>query len=305
MLIRALCRSCQRQHDVSDRRPGTKFRCVCGETIAVPEPRSGLEMRVVRCSSCGGPREDENSPNCAYCGGSLTLHERDLNTVCAHCLTRISDVAKFCHACGGKVSPTERMQFRDTGLVCPECGTHGQSLQSRQVADGAPAVLECPWCVGMWLTWPQLETLIKNTKDISQIINSLAHAGNAVGHTERPRTGSGQFGSFRYRPCPECQKMMNRVNFGRSSGVIVDVCKAHGIWFDDDELRQVLAWFYAGGAAAQLRKETREAVQARINGPKSVSADEGQTASSWCGVTWGGRGDVVFDVLLELLKSIV
>jgi len=35
---------------------------------------------------------------------------------------------------------------------------------------------------------------------------------------------------------------MNRINFGRTSGVIVDVCKKHGTWFDGGELTQVIAF---------------------------------------------------------------
>ena len=31
-----------------------------------------------------------------------------------------------------------------------------------------------------------------------------------------------------YRRCPHCREFMNRVNFGRYSGVIVDVCREHG-----------------------------------------------------------------------------
>ena len=33
---------------------------------------------------------------------------------------------------------------------------------------------------------------------------------------------------------------MRRINFGRRSGVIVDVCNAHGTWFDPGELAAVL-----------------------------------------------------------------
>jgi len=35
---------------------------------------------------------------------------------------------------------------------------------------------------------------------------------------------------------------MTRVNFGRTSGVIVDSCKRHGAWFDRGELSAALAF---------------------------------------------------------------
>jgi Zn-finger nucleic acid-binding protein len=40
---------------------------------------------------------------------------------------------------------------------------------------------------------------------------------------------------------------MNRKNFAEVSGVIVDVCKKHGTWFDLGELPRVLAFVAAGG----------------------------------------------------------
>ena len=48
---------------------------------------------------------------------------------------------------------------------------------------------------------------------------------------------------------------MHRRNFGRKSGVVVDTCGAHGVWFDAGELDGVLAWLRAGGA----RRSEREA----------------------------------------------
>jgi Zn-finger nucleic acid-binding protein len=49
---------------------------------------------------------------------------------------------------------------------------------------------------------------------------------------------------------------MNRVNFGRVSGVIVDVCKMHGTWFDAGELTAVFA-FAANGGLERTRDRER------------------------------------------------
>ena len=43
----------------------------------------------------------------------------------------------------------------------------------------------------------------------------------------------------RYRKCPGCGEMMLRKNFHGSSGIVVDVCPADGIWFDRGELGMV------------------------------------------------------------------
>jgi Zn-finger nucleic acid-binding protein len=40
---------------------------------------------------------------------------------------------------------------------------------------------------------------------------------------------------------------MNRANFGRVSGVIIDVCRPHGAWFDRGELGAIRRFLRSGG----------------------------------------------------------
>ena len=56
-----------------------------------------------------------------------------------------------------------------------------------------------------------------------------------------------QFLSDVYVPCPDCAKLMNRVNFGKRSGIVLDACAQHGTWFDADELRRVVEFVRDGG----------------------------------------------------------
>jgi Zn-finger nucleic acid-binding protein len=48
---------------------------------------------------------------------------------------------------------------------------------------------------------------------------------------------------------------MNRSNFARSSGVIIDLCKQHGVWFDADELPKIIDFIDQGGLAHSREKE--------------------------------------------------
>src|SRR2546425_7345986 len=63
---------------------------------------------------------------------------------------------------------------------------------------------------------------------------------------------------IRYVPCPQCHNLMNRINFAHCSGVIVDICKGHGTWFDCDELRQIVEFVRGGGLEASRQKEKHE-----------------------------------------------
>src|SRR5258705_13880277 len=56
---------------------------------------------------------------------------------------------------------------------------------------------------------------------------------------------------------------MNRINFARCSGVIVDVCKGHGTWFDRDELSRIVEFIRGGGLEAARDKEKAQLEEAR------------------------------------------
>jgi hypothetical protein len=255
MRLLVACPECQRQYDASRRRVGSRFRCHCGALVEVRQPR-GRDARVVRCSSCGAPRQ-EHSLSCPFCRSDFTLHERDLDTVCPNCLARVSDRARFCHHCGLGLVP-ELDAGAETPLPCPAC-QDGHCLTSRRLGAEQVTVLECGACGGFWVGPEAFRQLAERAR--SQALPALGPVGpvgEVAGSDAPPRPHRGSF----YRPCVVCGGLMNRVNYGHSSGVIVDVCKDHGIWFDADELARVLAWLRAGGGPAGVgtgRPEARPA----------------------------------------------
>lgn len=48
---------------------------------------------------------------------------------------------------------------------------------------------------------------------------------------------------------------MNRINFARCSGVVVDICKGHGTWFDREELSRIVEFIRGGGVDAARARE--------------------------------------------------
>ena len=252
------CSACSRQYDATGRAVGSRFRCHCGEVVIVRQPK-GHEARVVRCSSCGAARGDENAERCPYCHSSFTLHERDLNTVCPHCLALVSDRARFCHHCGTGLMP-ELDTGAETDLPCPACRGN-RVLMSRQIGTERIAILECGGCAGFWLGHNAFQILLERAQrealpDGTVMENPRAVAakyGLPAGSTKRKPKGGDSF----YRPCPFCGELMNRRNYGGTSGVIIDLCKGDGIWFDADELARILAWIHSGGVerAREKKKE--------------------------------------------------
>jgi Zn-finger nucleic acid-binding protein len=256
-----VCPRCRRQYDAGDRAPGTRFRCSCGGqvTIEAPAPR---EAAVIRCSACGAPREGEEAA-CRYCGSSFTVHDRDLDTLCPACMARVSGTARFCHHCG---SPILVGQATDSAAAfhCPACP--GEILRSRQLGEEAVAVAECARCGGLWLDNTVFEIVATRARRGQLGTLGLGPASPASGprDAEARLETRAEAGAPRrlYRPCAVCGALMNRTNYGRSSGVILDVCRTHGIWFDCDELPRLLAWIREGGEERARRRAAEEAQEA-------------------------------------------
>ena len=247
MRLLVQCPHCKRQYNAGGRSVGSRFRCHCGHLVQIQQPK-GHDARVVHCSSCGAARP-ENSDVCPYCQAEFTLHERDLNTVCPNCLARVSDRARFCHHCGTGLVP-ELDAGQETDLHCPSCpGEH--RLVSRRLGREQVTVLECGRCGGLWLGHEAFQQLVERAlhEELPFGTQAPPPAGSAGKGLEQHRRG--RF----YRPCVVCGKLMNRFNYGRVSGVIIDACKDHGIWFEAEALSRILDWIHKGGAEVTARAE--------------------------------------------------
>lgn len=246
------CPRCKQQFDASGRPVGSRFHCTCGELLAVPAPQA-QDAAVVRCSSCGAPRQGRSS-HCVFCSADFTLHERDLDTLCPRCMTRISRKARFCHSCATPLAVQGRAG-EGTDFPCPCCGEE-RKLASRRIDGRSFAALECGSCGGLFIGNEAFRHLAEEAR--REQVSHREHRDGASGPPRYLATAPPpQEGAF-YRMCPQCRKMMVRQNYGRSSGVIIDLCKAHGAWFDVQELDRILAWIRAGGLTAEHERRAQE-----------------------------------------------
>jgi Zn-finger nucleic acid-binding protein len=108
---------------------------------------------------------------------------------------------------------------------------------------------ECARCDGLWVDAAAFERIVSEREEQSAVLGAASLV---------PKQGGGGAGEVRYVPCPECGQLMNRVNFARCSGVVVDVCKGHGTWFDRDELRRIVEFIRGGGLSVSREREKRE-----------------------------------------------
>ncbi len=304
MRVLVKCSSCNRQSDAGDLEVGCKFHCVCGEVIEVPRVRA-KDAAVVRCSSCGGPRQS-GAVSCTFCGADFTVHERDLHTICPSCMARIMDRARFCHNCGTRIV-VQGKSGAPTEHPCPACGTD-RHLDSRTLGDPPIGILECRVCAGLWIGSEVFEIITERMK--GEVANLVAGLPAAPKRT--PRNGVGRQRGPLYRRCPHCNKMMARRNYARRSGVIVDSCHEHGIWFDAGELHALLQWVRRGGlkkAEQQQQKEAQAAARRARRMPSRLDRMAGQaniggfSASGGFSSRTAGESNLLADLLGALFGA--
>lgn len=172
--------------------------------------------------------------NCKNCGAALPPD----SFVCSYCQTRQETDLNSIHRYTVEVPHSDRK--------CPRCNKPLQTIDIK--LEGKFLIERCPDCKGLFFDPGELEAVLE--KSVSHVYEidytRLDELVNARRSRDYPVT---------YIKCPVCQKLMNRINYGLLSGVIIDKCSAHGIWLDGGELRQLLEWTKSGGFIAHEKKQ--------------------------------------------------
>lgn len=202
------------------------------------------------CSSCSAPLP-ANSSFCSYCGT-----RNDLDVLATR---------RFAEGHGA------------SRRHCPDCQLPMETIHLGE--NGSFAVERCPSCFGIFFDPGEVQAFLEATVapvfdvNYQQIVNINRERADLA----RP---------VRYVKCPDCGKFMNRVNFGATSGVVVDQCKAHGVWLDNGELIHLMEWKRAGGQllaeqrAQARREELAAAARTRIPLPLDLEESPRDTTVS-------------------------
>ena len=193
------------------------------------------ETRSLLCPSCGGALDPDARP-CPQCG-TVVFTRR-----CALCFDLNACDDRNCRRCGALL-PQEDAARRLERLACPGCGARMTPRIS-----GHAAFDECDHCGGLWLapaTIGEMATQAE-TRAHLKLFDPPAAAATAGGRTSP---------EILYRKCPLCGKMMNRSSYAVGAGVVVDLCKSHGTYFDTGELTHVFTFIENGGLEKANRRE--------------------------------------------------
>jgi Zn-finger nucleic acid-binding protein len=197
-----------------------------------------MEAQTLNCPNCGAAISSD-SPQCRYCESKLAT------IACPSCFAMMFMGSKHCPHCGA--AAVQQTAAELSVLKCPRC-----SIDMSAITIGAAAMRECERCGGIWLEMPTFEKICADREQQSAVL------GAALPAPARQLIAGSESEQIHYAPCPQCGQLMNRINFARCSGVIVDVCKGHGTWFDRDELSGIIQFIRGGGLDVARQKEKRE-----------------------------------------------
>ena len=190
-----------------------------------------MQAQTLNCPNCGAAISSD-APQCQYCESKLAT------VACPSCFGMLFMGSKHCPHCGAAAVAAGGASL--SVLKCPRC-----AIDMSSVMIGTAPVRECSRCEGLWLDTNVFQLICADRENQSMVLGDALSTGHQapIAHEDQ----------VRYIPCPHCKQLMNRINFANCSGVVVDACKAHGTWFDRDELRQIVEFIRAGGM--QLSRE--------------------------------------------------
>jgi Zn-finger nucleic acid-binding protein len=114
------------------------------------------------------------------------------------------------------------------------------------------SLLECGECDGVWVGTADFDLICAEHETQAAVLNRKA-----------PQPPSPRRSHIRYRPCVTCGKMMNRVNFARLSGIVIDICRGHGAFLDAGELHAIVTFITEGGLDRARQREKDDLEQER------------------------------------------
>jgi Zn-finger nucleic acid-binding protein len=279
------------------------FCLACGGVVVEhPPPPAGVETCTCHLAEAAHAEargaDSAKSISCPSCGGSLRLgaracpycHSAVATKRCGDCLAWNLADARHCQECGStsfeSSTAADPKSPENNGMKCPRCLTG--SLVSRRYADLRSS--ECDSCGGILLDVEMMNKVVA-ARDHSTALRLALPKREAKRETE-----------VHYLMCPVCKKSMNRKQFGRISGVVVDVCRTDGVWFDAGELVQVLAFVERGGLEEERKRELDDLHESKraLEAAKSQAAANEAMHSTGGGVTLGRDINMGREVLSAL-----
>jgi Zn-finger nucleic acid-binding protein len=180
------------------------------------------------CSSCGAPVTFAGGAPalCTFCGTTTEPPPKEVQVP-----VPVQVVHNVVHLQGG----TEA-EARGHELRCPHCRRRLVSVRAGQVE-----LAGCGSCGGIWIDNDSARRVLASPDDV---VGKLAdRAGTNAPNPPRRQTSPA---------CPRCAEVLDRL---ASHGIDLDVCVAHGTWFDAFELGRLTDLLLGRGRTSPRRAD--------------------------------------------------
>ncbi len=219
---------------IASRRTQLKIRF--GSEDGPPDPVKAGKVAVdldtgwaLYCPSCGAPVRRE-AARCDYCNAALDFSLKGKTVNCPNCFAATPADGRVCVRCSRPVRGMVRDEKIMDDRICPRCNV---PMRAKEI--GEFHIIGCDKCAGVFVPHDVFDMMQEKRESV-------------VFSASTPQRGQAPVESnASYVRCPVCKKVINRVNFAKISGVIVDVCREHGIWFDGGEIEKIMDFVAHGG----------------------------------------------------------
>ncbi|MBJ6725530.1 zf-TFIIB domain-containing protein [Geomesophilobacter sediminis] len=232
---------------------------------------------MANCTNCSAPLP-ANSITCEYCGSRNDIDLKGVHYYTTH------------------AAQSDR--------ICPRCAVPLQTIDLQ--LQGTFLIERCGECLGLFFDPNELETVLDQSVTSAFTVNTAEldriNASGPVSH------------GAAYVKCPICGTLMNRVNFGARSGVVVNSCRDHGLWLDGGDLRRLMEWSKAGGMVLERQRQDERKKEALRDEEKRKKEGETTFPSQGSGTSdglfdgWGfgqSRTPDLLDVVFAAVRTLV
>jgi len=169
---------------------------------------------------------------------------------CSQCNRRGRSNRSNCLYCGG-----EMVSDKTSGTIhC--CGCQSEMVE---VEHHGVLIDVCSGCDSIWFDNGELETILERAPHPEQHISDVNPSSQGLDRTYRTSFIEPIHSSI--RSCPHCVKPMGQLNYKRLSGVVIDVCRFHGVFLDHLELEKLQDFAATGGLSQAKTRIKDEATQ--------------------------------------------
>ncbi len=128
-------------------------------------------------------------------------------------------------------------------MMCPRCKKELKVVFQEDVE-----IDTCLECNGVWVDLIEEKKILNMKPEVFTVdeLHRLRKYYQSLGRVEE----------IKYVPCPICNKLMQRKNWGAHSGVVVDKCYDHGTWYDVGEIEKIREFIKHGGVEYEKLRKT-------------------------------------------------